>query len=61
MVGSVASIGTDYVHDVDFEDGEPAVSIHAYSPPLRGLTFYDHTPYGFVAREIVLEERLTEF
>ena len=60
-VGSVASIGTDYVHDVDFESGEPAVSIHAYSPPLHGLTFYDHTPYGFVAREIVFEERRTDF
>jgi hypothetical protein len=60
-VGSLTSFGTDYVHDVDFESGRPAISIHAYSPPLRGLTFYDQTPYGFVAREIMLEERRTEF
>ncbi len=59
--GAVTSFGTDYVHDVDFRTGEPAVSIHAYSPPLNGLTFYDHTAYGFVAREIVLEERRTDF
>jgi hypothetical protein len=60
-VGAVASFGTDYVHDVDFETGAPAISVHAYSPPLHGLTFYDHTPYGFVSREIVLEERRTDF
>jgi hypothetical protein len=61
-VGDVTSFGTDYVHDVDFESGRrPAVSIHAYSPPLHCMTFYDHTPYGFVAREVVPEERRTEF
>jgi Cysteine dioxygenase type I len=60
-VGSLTSFGTNYVHDVDFQSGEPAVSIHAYSPPLHGLTFYDRTPYGFVAREIVLEDRRSEF
>jgi len=32
-VGDHASFGTDYVHDVVFESGSPAVSIHAYSPP----------------------------
>jgi hypothetical protein len=60
-VGSLTSFGTDYVHDVDFRSGQPAVSIHAYSPPLHALTFYDHTPYGFVADRIVLEERRTDF
>jgi hypothetical protein len=59
--GAVTSFGADYVHDVDFEAGSPAISVHAYSPPLHGLTFYDRTAYGFVAREIVLEERRTEF
>jgi predicted metal-dependent enzyme (double-stranded beta helix superfamily) len=60
-VGAVTSFATDYLHDVDFESGHPAVSIHAYSPPLTGLTFYDRTPYGFAAREFVPEERRSEF
>jgi hypothetical protein len=59
--GAVTSFGTDYVHDVNFESGQPAVSIHAYSPPLHGLTFYDRTPYGFAAREFIPEERRSEF
>ncbi len=59
--GEFASFGTDYVHDVDFESGEPAVSIHAYSPPLSGLTFYDRTPFGFIAREFIEEERRSTF
>ena len=60
-VGDCASFGTDYVHDVVFDTGDPAVSIHAYSPPLSGLTFYDRTPYGFVAREFIPEDRRSTF
>ncbi len=55
--GGVGSFGTDYVHDVVHETGEPAVSIHAYSPPLSGLTYYERTRFGFVARAFVEEER----
>ena len=29
----------------DYETGEPAVSIHAYSPPLSGLTYYERTRF----------------
>ncbi len=57
--GDVGSFGPDHVHDVDYESGRPAVTIHAYSPPLRGLTYYDRTRFGFVAREFVLEEQRT--
>jgi hypothetical protein len=39
-----------------YEAGQPAVSVHAYSPPLKGLTFYERTPLGFVARDFLLEE-----
>ena len=60
-VGECGSFGTDYVHDVVFESGDPAVSIHAYSPPLSGLTFYDRTRFGFVAREFIEEERRSSF
>lgn len=54
-VGHGVSFGPGHVHDVVHETGEPAVSIHTYSPPLSGLTFYDRTPYGFVAREVIAE------
>jgi len=37
------------------------VSIHAYSPPLSGLTYYERTRFGFVAREFIEEERRSTF
>jgi hypothetical protein len=60
-VGQFATFGASHVHDVVHGDGTPAVSIHAYSPPLTGLTFYDRTRHGFVARELVPEERRKPF
>ncbi len=54
--GQFGAFDPDHVHDVVFSSGAPAVSIHAYSPPLTGLTFYDHTDFGFVAREFVPED-----
>jgi quercetin dioxygenase-like cupin family protein len=54
--GKHGTFGPDHVHDVSFESGRPAVSVHAYSPPLTGLTFYDRTDFGFVAREFIPEE-----
>jgi hypothetical protein len=46
-----------YVHDVRHAEGRPAVSIHAYSPPLTHLVLYEPTPYGFVVREVVPDDR----
>jgi hypothetical protein len=60
VAGDNGSFGPEHVHDVIYENGKPAVSIHAYSPPLTGLTVYDRTRFGFVAREFVLEERRAE-
>jgi hypothetical protein len=54
--GQYGAFGPDHVHDVVFETGHPAVSIHVYSPPLTGLTFYDRTDFGFVAREFIPED-----
>ena len=54
--GQHGSFGPDHVHDVVFQSGRPAVSIHVYSPPLSGLTYYDHTDFGFVAREFIPED-----
>jgi hypothetical protein len=53
-VGDLASFGADHVHDV-YRFGSAAVSVHAYSPPLTGMTHYDHSPQGFVALELVPE------
>jgi hypothetical protein len=60
VAGDHGSFGPEHVHDVVYEAGKPAVSIHAYSPPLSGLTVYDRTQFGFVARDFVLEERRAE-
>jgi len=54
--GEFGTFGPSHVHDVVYETGTPAVSIHAYSPALSGLTYYDHTRFGFVAREVISEE-----
>jgi mannose-6-phosphate isomerase-like protein (cupin superfamily) len=53
--GDIGTFGPDYVHDMVYESGKPAVSVHAYSPPLTGFTSYIRTPFGFVAQEYVEE------
>jgi hypothetical protein len=55
-VGEYGSFGPDYVHDMVHESGKPAVSVHAYSPPLTGFTSYVRTDFGFVAEKYVREE-----
>jgi hypothetical protein len=52
--GRVGSFGASHVHVVN-DATTTTVSVHAYSPPLRGLTFYDRTLHGFVARAVVHE------
>jgi hypothetical protein len=44
--GEVRTIKRGIVHDVRSPFREPAVSIHAYSPPLREMTFYGHDENG---------------
>ncbi|HST50313.1 cysteine dioxygenase [Jatrophihabitans sp.] len=39
--GSGVAFGAHYVHDVRNLSGSPAVSVHAYSPPLASMNFYD--------------------
>jgi predicted metal-dependent enzyme (double-stranded beta helix superfamily) len=39
--GAVRSFGRDYLHDVRNDSVDPAVSIHAYSPPLRTMRRYN--------------------
>jgi hypothetical protein len=39
--GAVRTIAPGAVHDVRSPSAHPAISIHAYSPPLRTMTFYE--------------------
>ena len=39
-----------YIHDVVNLGPAPVTSVHAYSPPMPGMTFYRHGPEGFVAK-----------
>jgi hypothetical protein len=39
--GTSVGFGKHYVHDVRNLGSEPAISVHAYSPPLTTMTFYD--------------------
>jgi len=45
--------GPAHVHNVSHSGVAPAVSIHAYSPPLTTMTYYELTPVGLVANETV--------
>ena len=47
-VGRARSFGPRYVHEVVNESAAPAVSIHAYSPPLAGMRRYELTRSGLV-------------
>ena len=39
--GESVGFGPHYVHDVRNLSAAPAVSVHAYSPPLTSMTYYD--------------------
>lgn len=44
--GDSVAFGADYVHNLVNVGLQPAVSIHAYSPPLRTMNFYCWLPTG---------------
>jgi predicted metal-dependent enzyme (double-stranded beta helix superfamily) len=46
--GRIRSFGPRHVHEVVNESAAPAVSIHAYSPPLSGMRRYELTRSGLV-------------
>jgi hypothetical protein len=46
--GRVRPFGPRHVHEVVNETAAPAVSIHAYSPPLAGMRRYELTGRGLV-------------
>jgi predicted metal-dependent enzyme (double-stranded beta helix superfamily) len=46
--GSVTSFAGRHLHDVSNAAAEPAVSVHAYSPPLSAMRRYEMTAGGLV-------------
>ncbi len=46
--------GPAHVHNVSHSGNGPAVSVHAYSPPLVTMTYYELTPGGLIANETVV-------
>jgi hypothetical protein len=46
--GCVRAFGSQYVHDVVNISAGPAVSVHAYSPPLTAMRRYELTAGGLV-------------
>lgn len=51
--GRTQTVATGQIHDVLNVGTEPAVSIHAYSPPLNRMTYYRSTPDGLVPSRTV--------
>jgi hypothetical protein len=54
--GAVRSISHGVVHDVRSPSVLPAISIHAYSPPLREMTFYTQSESGPLPTRTVTTE-----
>lgn len=48
--GTTSTFGPGFVHDVRNTSAAPAVSVHAYSPPLVQMTRYELTAGGLVQR-----------
>jgi hypothetical protein len=46
--GSVTSFGGRHLHAVSNASAEPAISVHAYSPPLSAMRRYEMTESGLV-------------
>lgn len=46
--GEVRGFGPDHIHHVYNDSTAPAVSVHAYSPPLTVMNRYDRTPAGLI-------------
>lgn len=53
--GSMTTVGAGVIHDVLASGSQPAVSIHAYSPPLAKMTYYEIDPRGRARATSTLE------
>jgi hypothetical protein len=54
--GSVRAFGPHYAHDVVNVFAEPAVTVHAYSPPLTAMRRYELTQSGLVQTGTEMEQ-----
>jgi Cysteine dioxygenase type I len=54
--GDVRAVEAGVVHDVRSPSLAPAISIHAYSPPLRTMTFYESAEDGPRATRTVVTD-----
>jgi predicted metal-dependent enzyme (double-stranded beta helix superfamily) len=48
--GASVAFGLGHVHDVSNHAEQPAVSVHAYSPPLTAMSYYRLEPDGLPRR-----------
>ena len=48
VAGQARPFGPEHVHDVVNTSAAPAVSVHAYSPPLTAMRRFEHTAGGLV-------------
>jgi hypothetical protein len=55
--GTVTTFGARHLHDVGNDSGAPAVSVHAYSPPLTAMRRYDMAPSGLALVRTELAEQ----
>lgn len=55
--GSVTAFGARHLHDVGNDSGTPAVSVHAYSPPLTAMRRYEMAPSGLALVRTELAEQ----
>lgn len=56
LPGDVVTVGRRVVHDVFSAGPDPAVSVHAYSPPLSSMGFYDESGTRLLDRQMVEAE-----
>ena len=55
--GARFSFGGSHIHDVQHAKGDPAASLHVYSPPLRDMGFYEAAGDGTLQRFTADAER----
>ncbi len=54
--GDAVKFGRHYIHDVRNTGEQAAISVHAYSPPLSSMTYYDLAAGDLVAAKTVLTD-----
>lgn len=54
MAGSGVGFGPSHVHDVANRGPLPAVSVHAYSPPLSQMSYYERDATGLLLRTVTV-------